>query len=212
MLKTINTKFGIARISNDGYWRITSSKEGNNGKRLHRLIFEDYHKCTLLPNAVIHHRDGNKLNNRYENLELMSRGEHSILHHKGENNHMWGKNHSDETKQKISENNARYWEDKKLSDEHKRKLSENSARYWEDKKFSDEHKMKISESHNTSGYFRVYKHKNNTCKQGFIWRYSYYDDDKKKAISSISLKKLEEKVKAKGLPWLKFEEQDVDEK
>ena len=187
-VKTINTKFGIARISNDGYWRITSSKEGNNGKRLHRLIFEDYHKCTLLPNAVIHHRDGNKLNNRYENLELMSRGEHSILHHKGENNHMWGKNHSDETKQKMSEN---------------------SARYWKGKKFSDEHKRKMSESKNSSGYFRVSKNKNKSCKQGFTWRYLYVDEEgKRKKIESVDIEKLEKKVKARGLKWLKFEEGD----
>ena len=180
-IESITTKFGTAKINNGGYWMITSAKEGNNGKRLHRLIFEDYHKCTLLPWAVIHHRDGNKLNNRYSNLELISRGEHNI-------SHKLNIKHSDETKQKISENNARYWKGKSLS---------------------DETKQKMSESKNTSGYLNVSKRKNNRCKQGFTWCYRYYaENDKRKVISSVDIEKLEAKVKAKGLPWRKFEKED----
>lgn len=58
----------------------------------------------------------------------------------------------------------------------------------------------------TSNYFRVYKHKNLECKQGFDWRYSYYDDDgKRRVITSVDIKKLEEKVKARGLEWRKLE-------
>ena len=45
--ETQNTKYGIAKIHNTGYYRITSRKEGNNGKLLHRLIFEDVHKRKL---------------------------------------------------------------------------------------------------------------------------------------------------------------------
>ena len=58
----------------------------------------------------------------------------------------------------------------------------------------------------TSNYFRVYKHKNLECKQGFDWRYSYYGEDgKRKEISSVDIKKLEEKVKGKGFEWRKLQ-------
>lgn len=73
------------------------------------------------------------------------------------------------------------------------------------KKFSEEHRKKLSESQNTSGYFRVVKHKTPQYKQGFEYRYRYYDDNgKRHAISSVDIKKLEKKVKAKGLEWFKL--------
>ncbi len=36
--KPIETKYGKANINNKGYYQIVSSKEGNFGKKLHRLI------------------------------------------------------------------------------------------------------------------------------------------------------------------------------
>lgn len=66
---------------------------------------------------------------------------------------------------------------------------------------SQESKQKMSEVQNTSGFFRVSKEEDPKCKQGFTWRYSYYQDRKKKSLYSIDLVKLEEKVKSKGLPW-----------
>lgn len=104
-----------------------------------------------------------------------------------------GYKHSEETKKKISETHT----GKTLSEEHKQKLSE-SHKY---KTLSDEHKIKISKSKNTTGYFRVCKQKDKTCKQGFTWHYRYYEDGKRKIIGSVSLEKLEQKVKAKGLEW-----------
>ena len=38
----VNTKFGVARRNERGYLQITSRKEGNKGRMLHRLIFEDF--------------------------------------------------------------------------------------------------------------------------------------------------------------------------
>ena len=76
------TKFGIARFYNKGYM-ITSRKEGNSGKKLHRLIYEDYYKCTLLPSTDIHHIDGNPRNNDPSNLQAISHSDHISLHHKG---------------------------------------------------------------------------------------------------------------------------------
>jgi hypothetical protein len=55
-----------------GYFRI-----GN--KMLHRLIWEKIHG-PIPPYHVIHHKDGNKLNNSIDNLECLSQSEHSRLH------------------------------------------------------------------------------------------------------------------------------------
>ena len=61
---------------------------------------------------------------------------------------------------------------------------------------------------NTSGYYRVNNRKNAKYKQGFIWCYAYREGGKVKQILSVSVDKLEEKVKAKGLPWIKFDEEE----
>lgn len=113
MSKQLNTKFGTAKVNNNGRYAITSVKEGNHNKYLHRLIFEDYYKITLLKTTHIHHINGNKLDNRIENLQMLTQTEHAILHNKN-------KVLSEETKQKISEANK----GKKLSSETKKKLSE----------------------------------------------------------------------------------------
>ena len=106
--------------------------------------------------------------------------------------------HSEETKQKMSENNARYWKGKNRPNETKKKMSDAHK----GNKLSDETKYKLSEIRNTSSYFRVTKHKNKKLKQGYNWVYQYYGEDgKQKNISSVDIEKLEEKVKAKDLEW-----------
>ena len=158
----------------------------------------------------------------------------------GENNPMYGKKHTPETKEKISkansgkkhtpearekmskansgENNPLYGKRGKESPrfgckhtpETKEKISkansgENNPMYG--KKHTPEVKVKMSSSKNTTGYFHVSKAKTHKYKQGFYYRYQYYDDDgKKHAITSVDLEKLEKKVKAKGLEWFKLEE------
>lgn len=58
------------------------------------------------------------------------------------------------------------------------------------------------ESANTTGYFRVTKHKSPKYKQGFFWTYVYRDENgKKRSLSSVDILKLEEKVISKGLEW-----------
>ena len=115
----------------------------------------------------------------------------------GENHPMWGKKHSEKTKQKISK--------KKIGENHPMygRTGENHPLY--SKKLSEEHKLKISKAHNASGYFRVCKKKDKNCKQGFRWAYQYTDENnKKKAITCVDIKKLKEKVKKKGLLWKKL--------
>lgn len=91
----LNTKYGRAKINNNGHYQITTSKEDNNGKYLHRLIFEDFYG--KIPKGYdVHHDDENPLNNCIINLKLMSHNDHLSHHHKG-------KPRSDETRKKISE-------------------------------------------------------------------------------------------------------------
>lgn len=100
--KTLHTKYGTARINKEGYYWITSRKEGNNGKRLHRLIAEDYFGDWINESLIdgekieIHHIDENPLNNCVLNLLPLPASEHRRLHH-------IDKNVSDNTKMKISE-------------------------------------------------------------------------------------------------------------
>ena len=64
--------------------------------------------------------------------------------------------------------------------------------------------IEMSYHHNTTGYFRVSKEKGN-YKQGFRWRYQYFDKEgKKRAIKSIDIDKLKQKVLDKNLPWIEF--------
>ena len=74
---------------------------------------------------------------------------------------------------------------------------------WLGKEHSDETKIRISNSQSTTGYFRVHKHKDETCKQGFIWRYSWYENGKSHMITRVNIDDLEMEVKNRGLQWLK---------
>lgn len=96
MEKILHTKFGTAKIHKNNYYMITSHKEGNNGKLLHRLIYEDFWNVKLPQEIHVHHKDGNKINNCILNLEAITKAEHTYLHMKGVPK-------SDETKHKLSE-------------------------------------------------------------------------------------------------------------
>ena len=87
--KIIPTKYGNAKIDKKGHYSITSRKEGNNGKYLHRLIYADFYDIEIPKNYDIHHKDGNKLNNCIMNLQMVPHGIHTKNHQKGENNSLW---------------------------------------------------------------------------------------------------------------------------
>lgn len=76
-------------IGNGGY--IIANKDigkDKNGKRkykahkLHRDLWEFYHKKSIPENCNIHHIDGNVTNNLIDNLMLVNKDEHKILHNK----------------------------------------------------------------------------------------------------------------------------------
>ena len=188
--ETLHTKFGTARVIG-GYYKITGGGKENNGKLLHRLIFEDFYNIKLPSDIDVHHNDGDKLNNEIWNLIPLPRAEHLRIHNTGENNNMYGKKHSDETKKKMSE----------------QMMGEKHHMYG--KHFSEEHRKNLSKSLNKTGFFRVTQEKNKGCKKGFIWVYSYYTKrgERQSRISSTSLHRLKERVLAKGLEWFIIDEE-----
>ena len=147
------TEFGRARLGSNGYYRITSRREGNHHKLLHRLIFEKFHG-PIPEGYTVHHIDLDKTNNCILNLTLLSINEHQHVHNMG----------------------------------------------------NDEVHRKICIARNTTGYRNVDKSKSSSCKQGFTYRYRYYENGSHKAITCVNLEGLKEKVLAKGLVWEKLEE------
>ena len=82
---SFNSPFGTIRINNEGYFSISSGKEGNNKKLFHRMLFEKFYG--QIPDGyVIHHKDKNRLNCCIFNLQLMKQEEHCRFHNTGENN------------------------------------------------------------------------------------------------------------------------------
>ena len=83
----IKTKFGNAYQRKDGYYQISSGT--NQGKLLHRLIYEEHYGP--IPNGFcVHHLDHDKTNCSPDNLMLLSKSNHHKLHFNMINNPRWG--------------------------------------------------------------------------------------------------------------------------
>ena len=198
--RTMQTVFGTAKIQKNGYYVITSRKEGNNKKKLHILVWERYYGKSVPKGRIIHHKNMLKTDNHIDNLILMDNIEHKSYHTKGENNPMYGvkgKEHPMYGRDRSGENNSFY----------KKNHQFNSLKVMSLKK-------------NNTGLFRVSKRTCKKCKQGFIFGYRWRLNNKTKQISSSRLFDLKEKVESKKMPWevidqekfnmLKKEESEID--
>ena len=231
----IKTKFGNATLCNDGYYHITSRKEGNNGKKVSRLVFEDFYNIKLPTDVHIHHVDGDRTNDNIWNLIPISPSEHSTLHNKGTS-------HDISTKSKISKNKTSTgffrvikadanenmmgytWQYRinyhdvcfnyaSLVELKERVIAEGLDWLIVDEELAEKSKQLEKEywdtrkKNNTSGIHNVYKHKDKTCKQGFTWQYQFKDENgKKRIMSNVNLDDLKARVLDKGFKWIVFED------
>lgn len=107
MSNILHSKFGNCSLNPQGRYRITSRNEGNHSKLLHRLIWENFYGCDVPDGFVIHHKNGDKTDNCILNLQLIRDHTHRVFHAKQkdnslENNPMWGKSHSKNSKIRMS--------------------------------------------------------------------------------------------------------------
>ena len=91
---------GGVKVTKRGYRQVLSPehKRADSAGYVmeHILVWEKETGFPVPDGCCIHHLNGNKSDNRIENLCLMAFGAHTVFHH-------LGKQHTEETKQKIRE-------------------------------------------------------------------------------------------------------------
>jgi hypothetical protein len=112
--EVFNLKKGIKmkNILKDGYYCIILSKDGiKKNHRINRIVYESF-KGRAIPNLVIDHIDGNKLNNHISNLRQITTRENTSKGHAIKSKYSTGVSyvkHLRKYKAEISISNVRYY-------------------------------------------------------------------------------------------------------
>lgn len=69
--RDMTNKHGYARVNLFG-------PEGRKRRFVHRMVAEAYHPDTYDETLVVDHKDGDKTNNHYKNLEVVSQSENTL--------------------------------------------------------------------------------------------------------------------------------------
>ena len=102
------------------YFKACHGKYRN--KFLHRVIWEFYTTEKIPKDYVIHHKNHNKLDNRFENLECISPKQHSEIHLKGKK--------PDKNRQKILQKMWKNSRTARSTPEYKKKHSEHCKKWF----------------------------------------------------------------------------------
>jgi hypothetical protein len=96
---------GGRQVTKDGYILIYVPDYPSSSKRgyvfEHIYVFEQATGIIVPPNCCIHHLNGNKSDNRIENLCLMGRGAHTMHHHIGSHRTAEARKNMSEARKKL---------------------------------------------------------------------------------------------------------------
>lgn len=186
--KTMDDSYGYNMETGGNLNKIMSKKS--------RIKMSNFHK-------------GKKLSEDHKNkISLAFKGEkHPLYGKKGSEAPFWGKKHTIETKRKISQSHKgenHYLYGKNMPKEQKEKISKSLIGRIPNKKA-------ISKSKTKTGFYRLGIRKTNKVENGFYWEYAYYENNKRKFLSSVNFFDLEKKIKKKGLELIVIDDEKASE-
>lgn len=74
------------KLSGTGYYELLKRDYFSTNEKgyvlEHVFVYQEYYKCCMLKWGIVHHKDGNRINNEISNLMAMTRAQHTALHRK----------------------------------------------------------------------------------------------------------------------------------